>query len=599
MSISTASNQKELAYLVAQGMLDGFNRHYRIFREACRQARTLFESADWMAIQKLSRERIAYYDQRVTETEAYLRRRYDVAHLDEAVWQQVKQEFIGLLINHRQPELAESFFNSVSCRMLHRSYYYNDFIFVRPAVSTEHIDSDPPSYQSFYPAQHGLRQTLAQIFSGLRLRRPFADFRRDIRYLLRAVRQQLPRRFVPAPNFQIQVLTSLFFRNKGAYLLGKIVNGNSEYPFAVPILHDREDRLYLDTILLERDKLWILLSVSRAYFMVDMEVPSAYVQFIASMLPEKPRAEIYTMLGLQKHGKTMFYRDFLHHLKHSGDHFVIAPGIKGLVMLVFTLPSYPYVFKVIKDFIAPQKNMDRDMVKAKYLLVKTHDRVGRMADTLEYQYVAFPRARFSESLMEELRALAPSMVEEEGDTVIIKHLYIERRMVPLNIYLDSADAAQTRHALDEYATAIKQMAAANIFPGDMLLKNFGVSKYDRVLFYDYDEIQYMTECAFRRIPAPRSIDDEMSAEPWYTVGPNDVFPEEFAHFMVSDAPMREYLVERHGDLMRAEFWNDAKQRIEDGQLPDVYPYPETLRFANRFARRPGAPAPGGQQESGR
>ena len=580
-----SAQSNNLEFLVAQGLLDGFNLHYRIFREACRHARALFEAGDWNAIQKLSRDRIAFYDQRVAETEAYLRRRYGADGLEDAQWQRVKQEYIGLLINHRQPELAESFFNSVSCRMLHRSYYYNDFIFVRPAVSTEHIDSDPPSYQSYYPARTGLRHAVAAIVAGLRLRRPFANFRRDTGYLLRAVRQHLPRPFVPDSNFQIQVLTALFFRNKGAYLLGKIVNGNHEHPFAVPILHDANGHLYLDTILLERDKLWILLSVSRAYFMVEMEVPSAYVQFLHSMLPDKPRAEIYTMLGLQKHGKTMFYRDFLHHLKHSGDDFVTAPGIKGLVMLVFTLPSYPYVFKVIKDRIAPQKNMDREMVKAKYQLVKTHDRVGRMADTLEYQYVAFPRLRFSAELLAELQDQAPSMVEFEGDTLIIRHLYIERRLVPLNIYLDSADASQSDHAIDEYATAIKQMAAANIFPGDMLLKNFGVSKYDRVLFYDYDEIQYMTECNFRRIPQARSIEDEMSAEPWYTVGPNDVFPEEFLHFMASSEHNRNRLRTRHGELMAEEFWNEAKHRIEAGQIPDVFPYPESMRFANRFSGR--------------
>jgi isocitrate dehydrogenase kinase/phosphatase len=573
----------ETAFAIAQGMLDGFNRHYRIFREACRHARSLFEAGDWQGIQNLARDRIQYYDKRVAETETYLQRRYQTDRLNDAVWQKVKQEYIGLLINHKQPELAESFFNSVCCRILHRSYYYNDFIFVRPAISTEHIDSDPPSYLSYYPARAGLRHALHEIVRGLRLRRPFAHLHRDLRDVLRALRGHLPRPFVPEPNFQIQVLSSLFFRNKGAYLIGKVVNGNHDYPFAVAILQDGQGRLGLDTILLDREHLWVLLSVSRAYFMVDMEVPSAYVQFISSLLPDKPRAEIYTMLGLQKHGKTMFYRDFLHHLKHSGDEFVSAPGIKGLVMLVFTLPSYPYVFKVIKDLIAPQKNMDREQVKAKYQLVKTHDRVGRMADTLEYQHVAFPKARFSQALLQELAELAPSMVEQEGDSLIIKHLYIERRLIPLNLYLDSATQAQADHALDEYGTAIRQLMAANIFPGDMLLKNFGVTKYQRVLFYDYDEIQYMTECNFRAIPEARGIDDEMSAEPWYTVGPNDVFPEEFSRFLVSDARMKDEFLSHHHDLVDVEYWRAVQRRIQAGSVADVFPYPESMRFCRRHA----------------
>ena len=209
-----------------------------------------------------------------------------------------------------------------------------------------------------------------------------------------------------------------------------------------------------------------------------MEVPSAYVQFLHGLLPYKPQWEIYTLLGLQKHGKNLFYRDFLHHLRHSSDDFIVAPGIRGLVMSVFTLPSYPYVFKVIKDVIAPPKEVTRQLVKEKYWLVKHHDRVGRMADTLEYSDVAFPRKRFTAGTARtSCAALAPSVIEEEGDTIVIKHMYIERRMVPLNIFLDKADDAQRDHAIEEYGLAIKQLAAANIFAGDLLFKNFGVTRY--------------------------------------------------------------------------------------------------------------------------
>jgi isocitrate dehydrogenase kinase/phosphatase len=319
--------------------------------------------------------------------------------------------------------------------------------------------------------------------------------------------------------------------------------------------------------------------------MVDMEVPSGYVEFLKGLLPFKPAAEIYTMLGLQKHGKTLFYRDFLHHLKHSSDDFIIAPGIRGLVMLVFTLPSYPYVFKVIKDVIAPPKDTNRQQVKEKYLLVKHHDRVGRMADTLEYKDVAFPTSRFAPGLLDELRQLAPSVIEEEGDSLIVKHVYIERRMVPLNMYLDRADEAQVRHAVQEYGDAISQLAAANIFPGDMLFKNFGVTRFGRVVFYDYDEIAYMTECNFRRMPAPRTPEDEMAAEPWYPVGSHDIFPEEFGAFLLSDPRVRRVFMERHAGLLDADYWRAIQQRVAAGHIEDVFPYPEALRFRNRFGPR--------------
>ncbi len=587
MTVATTQTQRDLAFLIAQGMLDGFNRHYRLFREISRHAKTLFETGDWHGLQRISRERIAFYDKRVIECEQYLRRRYDTDALDDAIWQQVKLHYIGLLSNHRQPELAETFFNSVSCRMLHRSYYHNDFIFVRPALSTEHIDSDPPVYRSYYPAKFGLRTSINQMLRDFGLRNPFRSLNRDLRLVLAAVRAHLPRPFALEANHQIQVLSSLFFRNKGAYIIGKIINGDAQFPFAVPILRNPDGSVYVDTVLLRAQEIAILFGFSRAYFMVDMEVPSGYIQFLSGLLPSNPVAELYTMLGLQKHGKTLFYRDFLHHLKHSSDQFVVAPGIRGLVMLVFTLPSYPYVFKIIKDVISPPKEITRQQVKDKYLLVKQHDRVGRMADTLEYANVALPIGRFDPALLEELRALAPSVIEENGDTLMIRHLYVERRMTPLNMFLDAATPEEVERAIDDYGLAIKQLAAANIFPGDMLFKNFGLTRYGRVVFYDYDEIAYMTDCVFRTIPQARTPEDEMSAEPWYPVGPADVFPEEFGTFLLGNDVVRASFNRHHADLLSEKFWNQTKSRIAAGHVEDVFPYPESMRFRNRASRGAG------------
>jgi isocitrate dehydrogenase kinase/phosphatase len=351
----------------------------------------------------------------------------------------------------------------------------------------------------------------------------------------------------------------------------------------VPIVHDESgDGLCLDAILLDPREIAVLFAFSRAYFMVDIEVPSAYVEFLASMLPGKPRAELYTSLGLQKHGKTLFYRDFLHHLKHSTDAFVIAPGIRGLVMIVFTLPSYPYVFKVIRDTISPIKNIDRQTVKDKYLLVKRHDRVGRMADTLEYTDVAFPRSRFDPALIAELEREVPSLVEEEDDTLIVKHLYIERRMTPLNLYLDQGDEQQVRQAVREYGSnAIRELASVNIFPGDMLFKNFGVTRGGKVVFYDYDEIEYLTDCNFRKVPTPRNEEDEMSGEVWYSVGPKDVFPETFAPFLLGNPAIREVFMAEHADLLDPAFWQGHKQEILAGYVHDVFPYEAQKRFATR------------------
>jgi isocitrate dehydrogenase kinase/phosphatase len=388
-------------------------------------------------------------------------------------------------------------------------------------------------------------------------------------------------------------LSSLFYRNKGCYIVAKAINGNREYPFVVAILHDGHGRLMLDTVLSDQEQIAILFSFTRAYFLVDMEVPSAYVQFLRSLLPRKPRSEIYTILGLQKQGKTLFYRDYLQHLRHSSDHFEIAPGIRGLVMLVFALPSFPYVFKVIKDFFPPPKETSRDQIKEKYLLVKHHDRVGRMADTLEYSNVAFPRARFTAELIAELKHFAPSLIEEEGEQIVIRHLYIERRMTPLNLWLAHAEQegndAMLEHGVLEYGNAIKELVAANIFPGDMLYKNFGVTRHRRVVFYDYDEIEYLSDCQFRAIPAARNEEDEMASEPWYSVGRHDIFPEQFGSFLLGNPKIKRYFMQHHADLLSPAFWQARKQGIVNGVIDDVFPYPQQVRFCHQSLPAPSAP----------
>jgi isocitrate dehydrogenase kinase/phosphatase len=572
----------ERAGEVARAILAGFDRHYRLFREASARAKLLFERADWPALRALARERIQMYDQRVLEAVDEVCARFPETERDESLWRAVKLAYIPLLHEHRQPECAETFYNSVACAVLHRRYYRNEFIFWRPAVATEHLEGDEPAYRSYYPLRKTLRRTLKAIVNGFGLANPWEDLHRDLKSVVHALRKRFPRPARARPSLQIQVLGSLFFRNKAAYAVGKIINGSEEVPFAVPILQNERGELYLDALLLEADQLIILFSFARAYFFVDMEVPAAYVSFLRQLMPKKPRAEMYMCVGLAKQGKTMFYRDLFYHLKHSSDNFVVAPGIKGMVMLVFTLPSFPYVFKVIRDRFAPPKEMDRQTVKDKYLLVKYHDRVGRLADTLEYSLVALPLERFDKALLEELKAEAASNIEFEDDKIVIKHVYIERRMQPLNLFLAEAtadhDAARVRQALHEYGYAIKELAGAGIFPGDMLLKNFGVTRHNRVVFYDYDEIAYMIDCNFRRIPPPRSIEDEMSAEPYYSVGPHDVFPEQFARFLVSDPQAREVFLERHADLMQPEYWAGKQARIRAGVQEDVYPYPEEIRF---------------------
>ena len=574
---------------IALALLAGFNKHYRLFRSASALAKTRFEAADWLGQQQAQRERIAFYDERVRETVAALEAKYYANTLPTEVWAQTKLQYIGLLTHHLQPELAETFFNSVSCKILHRSYFHNDFLFVRPAISTDYIENDEPAskptYRVYYPSHVNFAKTVARLVNNFQLVTPFINLERDAQRVagvlvvaLSTASANPSADLTWRDNLQIQVLSNLFYRNKAAYVVGRMVNGDVSLPFALPILH-KQSGLFIDAALCGASPLLKLFSFARAYFMVDMAVPSAVVQFLRNLMPTKPRAELYNAIGLQKHGKTVFYRDVLYHLRHSTDQFRIAPGIKGMVMLVFDLPSFPYVFKLIKDFYPPQKDTSRAQIQSKYLLVKQHDRVGRMADTLEYSAVALPKARFTPELIAEIRQFCPSLLDEDGDNYVLKHLYIERRMVPLNLYLQAATPAQREQAVIDYGWAIKDLVAANIFPGDMLWKNFGVTRHDKVVFYDYDEIEYLTDCRFRNVPQARNEEEEMSGEVWYAVAKNDVFPETLATFLLGDPAVRAVFMQHHADLLQPDFWQSYQAKLRSGQLPSVYPYEQSERFA--------------------
>ncbi|MDF2178353.1 bifunctional isocitrate dehydrogenase kinase/phosphatase [Aliiglaciecola sp. CAU 1673] len=559
---------------IADAILSGFERHYQTFLEITRGARDRFERGDWRSVQQASARRLQSYDRRVGDNIAMLQNRFGQKTLNQNQWQWVKTAYSRKLLTHPQPELAESFYTSVFCHMFDRSYFHNDNIFVETEIAP--LDCTQRPVLQCYPLGEKTAHSLGELLAKLPLTLPFENITRDLALLTRAFSCY-------GSASELQVLKPLFFRNKAAYLIGRVKQQGSWLPCIIPILNNEKGQLFVDCLVSDPSEASVIFGFARAYFMVDTPYPGAIVNFLQSFITNKSSAALYTSIGLQKHGKTLFYRDFLHHLENTQDHFVSAPGIKGMVMEVFTLPSYPFVFKVIRDKFAPQKDLTRQTVMEKYQLVKNHDRVGRMADTWEFSYVAFPLNRFDDALIKALKQSIASQLSEEDGYLIIRHCYIERRMEPMNLYLDrQPDKTNIEAVIKEYGDAIKQMAGANIFPGDMLFKNFGVTRHKRVIFYDYDEICYLTECNFRKIPPPRHPEDELSGEPWYSVGPNDVFPEEFADFLLCDPNVSDIFRALHADLLDAGLWQQKQANIRAGIYEDVFPYAQEKRFIHQY-----------------
>jgi isocitrate dehydrogenase kinase/phosphatase len=348
-------------------------------------------------------------------------------------------------------------------------------------------------------------------------------------------------------------------------------------PLVLPLLH-AERGIVVDAVLMTSDEASIVFGFSWTYFRVDAPRPRALVQFLASIMPLKQINELYTAIGHNKHGKTELYRGLMHHLEDPAARFAFVEGDEGMVMAVFTLPSFNVVFKIIKDSFGAPKNTTRRAVMAKYQFVFVRDRVGRLADAQEFEHLEFPLRCFPDELLAYLLAVAGSTVRVDGDRVVVRHLYTERRVTPLNLFLRDADELTGREAVLDYGNAIKDLAAADIFTGDMLAKNFGVSRHGRVICYDYDELCLLSECHFRRIPAPATLEEEFSAEPWFHVGEHDVFPEEFGAFLAPPGSLRDAFLEAHGDLLDVDFWQDVQRRLAAGEVVDVFPYRRDARL---------------------
>lgn len=568
---------------LAMAILNGFDAFFAEYKNITLGAQARFEAADWHGAQKAMRARLDLWKQKrsIVAEAAYTITGGSVESRDN--WEEAKHEYAELIKHHDNYEIAQSFFNSIYCYVFKHEKIREQHTFaMTPAGHNGPMDSDSILRRYRFDGNNAT-EIVKQLLDNCEFNIPWEDQERDIGFIMDVVNRELMPR-IPEGNtgeIIVETLESLFFRNKAAYLVGRVFSGDFSKPFVLPILHTENGSIFVDSLLHDPDDISILFSFSRSYFMVDASIPSEYVAFLRRLMPHKEIFELYNAMGMPKHGKTEFFRFAVNDTINSEDPYVIAPGIKGMVMLVFTRPDFGYVYKVIKDRFTPPKEMTRDHVKKCYSLVKRWDRGGRMADTQEFNNLAFDRRRFSDELMAELYKEVPSLIEENGNVLILKHVYIERKMTPLNLYLKDCDEQQLYSVMDEYGNAIKQLAAGNIFPGDMLLKNFGVTRHGRVVFYDYDEICPLTDCNFRALPEPKNDEQAMATQPWYEVKPEDVFPEEFRLFFSGNQRAKKVFDELHSDLYQPEYWRELQDRIRAGYVADVFPYRKKQRFQQR------------------
>ncbi len=583
-SSAAALTDSRLAALCAQTARQSFLDYQERFHQITRRARARFLARAWVESYADATERLKLYSAVLDGLTSRIRDLMGERLSDRSVWAAIKAVYSSLIADSSEWEIAESFFNSLTRRVfategVDQSIEFVDTDFDAPPTSAR---TDVQRRYSGNSLPELLRQMATDAEGGGFEEKCWRNLSEATR--LGALRIQAaftPTDSMPASNWKLEMIGSAFYRGRGAYLVGRVFR-NEDEPLAVAfcLRHENDEGVALDAILIGENDLAILFSFTRAYFRVESRRPYDLVRYLRLLMPRKRLNDLYNSIGHPRHGKTEFYRNFVAHLKNSNDRFAIAEGTPGMVMLVFTLPSYDVVFKLIKDRFDYPKDASRADVMRRYRLVFEHDRGGRLVEAHEFEHLRIARNRFEPALLEDMRQNAAATVRLDGDDVVIGQAYVERRVRPLNLFFAEHESCAQAKAGRDYGQSIKDLAASNIFPGDLLTKNFGVTRHDRVVFYDYDELTFLTDCNFRDLPQATTYEEEMSAEPWFSVRDNDIFPEEFPRFLGLPESARTALFEQHADLFAADFWRELQGKLRAGEILEVFPYGEDRRLTN-------------------
>ena len=540
---------------------EDFRLYNEEFGRITRRAARNFLAQDWHTAQLDAVARIELYEQRVARCVALVGGQLQAQRTDVALWADIKHAYETLVARRPDSDFYHTFFNSVTRDLFGTVGVNREVEFCATSVGRASGSVPIRVYRVGGSLPTAVREVLADL--------PFGDAIGDAESAVHRISAEIGRYFQlgrhsGAPE-SIELIEPVFYRGMHAFAVGRLIGDSAITPLVIAFTNSSQG-VQVDAVMLSRADVGSLFGYARSYFHVDLPVVSAAITLLRSFMPRKPVDELYTVLGRAKQGKTERYFALQRHLDKSIDSFVHAPGERGLVMIVFTLPSHDLVFKVIRDRFAPPKTTTRAEVIERYQFVFRHDRAGRLVDAQEFKRLRLPRSRFMPDLAEELLRDASGSCRVEGEDLIVEHCYIERRLRPLNLFLREAEPAAAEAAIIDYGNALRDLAASNVFPGDLLLKNFGVTSHGRVIFYDYDEICLVSDCVFRDLPQARTEEEEISAEPWFYCGPRDVFPEQWLQFLSIPAALREVFVRQHECLLTAAWWRAQAELIPDAGL---------------------------------
>lgn len=592
-----AADDEEMVALAARCILQEFDDYYLESRRIPEEVKRAFEQRDPARALELSKRRLSIYSEGVRGLAAEFQRVYPLLSQDTEFWEQVEEDYLPLVEGRYEEDLALAFAHSTR-RMIFKDHW-------RPVKysfgAARSSFGGPRQVHRDVPAGPRLtRETVLEIFKLPGFSCPWRNVEAGAQAVADRVNSDLgldgPGESAPTMSM-VQMVEAGFFRDRMAFLVGRIVMSDGRLVPLVLALVNLADGIVVDAVLTCEADAHNIFSSTLANFHVTNPYYHELAAFLHSILTRRALGLHYSTIGFNHVGKVTVMNEVRRELVASGEVFATAPGLRGTVAIAFSAPSSNYVLKVIRDEPTPQYKWDhfpgRDAVLAKYDDVHAINRTGSMLDNIVYRNLELDRSWFDPDLVEELLANAGGTVSAEGGTLVFRHLIAQARMVPLPVFLETASPEDAETVIVNLGWCIKNNAAGNIFNKDLDGRNYGVGRFLKVFLFDYDAVEVLTDVKIHtntdRVEGEEDIPD------WFFEDGVIFLPEEIeVGLRVLENGLRRPFRAHHGDLATVRYWERMQNALGEGRVPPITVYPHSRRLPRE---EPPAPEADAQDEA--
>jgi isocitrate dehydrogenase kinase/phosphatase len=563
----------------AQLILAIFDEFYGLLCEYPYRAKCAFESMDPHASIRISKERLGLYSRYIAEHGPRIATAFPALADDPRVWDALDGLFVAMIVDRYEADTAFSFAHSLRRNICHEIWRPVAYSFPPPSKLRAFSMA---SVQRRLPVQS--RVDVELLASALRLPGfsvPFRDLKGDAQRILDRLEPLLYGSAEGPLPVALDVVEAGFFRDRSAFVVGRwVLQNEGIVPFVVALLNSPAG-IYADALLHRVADIHSLFSSALANFHVTTRLYYQTCVFLFSLMPRRPLGHHYSTIGFNHVGKVAILNEILEQMRQSGERFERSPGAPGTVAFGFTFRACEYHLKVIRDHpTASYKWGEYPGVAAiidKYRLVHEINRAGSMLDNVMYFNLRLDREMFDPELLDELLRQASGSVQVEQDGVFLRSLIVQMKIIPLPVYLESADETETRDVIISLGNCIRNNAATNIFNKDLDSRNYGVGRYGRVFLFDYDAVEKLTDVKIRTNSDREPGEEAIPA--WFFESGVIFLPEELEHGMqLMNRWARRCFREENSDLLTVEYWEEVQQKLLRGEIPDLQVYPDSCKL---------------------